>query len=186
MRDNSWYILRTSSKQENEVANWLQRKGYGEQYVPMAFRKQKLPKNKRNNNSLEPLIEVPVFSGFVFFKFNVIPDWEVLRLFCHGLLGLYMRGVTPCLLNDDDIRTMQLNVAKGIYNHGTQMEHKAELLQAMIGEIVKVPYGTMTGVDAEVFKIKKEQVKLKVSILGRETFLKLPIDDVFPELFDNA
>ena len=58
------------------------------------------------------------------------------------------------------------------------------LLSKFVGQQVAIPKGPLTGHQATVTHIKNEMVKLRVEILGKDTYLRLPAAEVFKEIFD--
>jgi transcriptional antiterminator NusG len=115
-------------------------------------------------------VERKIFPGYVMVKMIVTDDsWYVVRN-VHGCTGFVGPASKPVPLTDEEVRRLGV-------------ETKTVEVSYAIGDNIKIVDGPLTGFTGIVDEIDlvNNQVKITISMFGRETPVELELDQVEPE-----
>ena len=169
MAEARWYVIHTYAGYENKVASNL----------------EKLVENRKMADLIHE-IRVPTetvidpkdnkekvrktFPGYVMVKMIVTDDsWYVVRN-VRGCTGFVGPASKPVPLTDDEVRRMGVETTSIELSYG-------------VGDSVKIVDGPLTGFTGIVDEVDltNNQVKITISMFGRETPVELELDQVEPE-----
>jgi transcription antitermination factor NusG len=102
---HSWYAIRIQSKYEQVASATLRGKGY-EEFLP-------LYRCRRRWSDRIKEIDVPLFPGYLFCRFNV-RDRLLPILTTPGVISIVGAGKTPVAVSDEEIATVQAIVRSGL------------------------------------------------------------------------
>jgi transcriptional antiterminator NusG len=115
-------------------------------------------------------VERKIFPGYVMVKMIVTDDsWYVVRN-VHGCTGFVGPASKPVPLTDEEVRRLGV-------------ETKTVEVSYAVGDNIKIVDGPLTGFTGIVDEIDlaNNQVKITISMFGRETPVELELDQVEPE-----
>ena len=115
-------------------------------------------------------VERKIFPGYVMVKMIVTDDsWYVVRN-VHGCTGFVGPASKPVPLTDEEVRRLGV-------------ETKTVEVSYNVGDNIKIVDGPLTGFTGIVDEIDltNNQVKITISMFGRETPVELELDQVEPE-----
>src|ERR1051326_7383391 len=145
-----WYALQLRPRFEKIVALHLRNKGY-EEYLP-------LYRSRRRWSDRLKEIELPLFSGYIFCKFDITDRLPVLVI--PGVISIVSSGRVPLAVPDQEIEAVQ-NVVKSGLSYGPWPSLCA-------GERVRVRYGPLRGLEGTVVEVKNTyQLIISVTMLSR-------------------
>jgi transcription antitermination factor NusG len=101
----AWYALRVRSRHEQVTAAVLAYKGY-EHFVPTY-------KERRQRCDRYQTVDVPLFPGYVFCRFDVHDRLPVVTV--RGLVNIVGIGKIPYPIDDREIGNLQIAMASGHY-----------------------------------------------------------------------
>jgi len=158
-----WYAFRVRPRHEKLVSMSLRGKGY-EEFLP-------LTKSKRKWADRSPIIEMPLFPGYIFCDTE---RTEIGKIRCtRGILDVIRAGSMPLPANRAEIE-------------GLRKATKAEL------ELESLPYidpstagrlriisGPLSGLDGILVQVRgKERLILSVDLLCRSVLVEVPLSSV--------
>jgi transcription antitermination factor NusG len=159
----SWYALRVRSRFENTVAAHLHGRDH-ECFLP-------LHKCRRRWSDRIKEIELPLFPGYVFCKFdpsNRLPILSIPGVFC--MLGV---GRVPLPVDEAEIAAIQTAVKSGL------PRQPWPFLQ--IGQHVRIEYGPLCGVQGILLGFRGHQrLVLSVTLLQRSVAVQVDEAGVQP------
>ncbi len=171
MAEAKWYVIHTYAGYENKVASNLEKLVENRQMQDL-IHEIKVPTETvveiKDNKKKE--VERKIFPGYVMVKMIVTDDsWYVVRN-VHGCTGFVGPASKPVPLTDEEVRRL------GVETVSVEVAYK-------VGDNIKIVDGPLTGFTGIVDEIDLEnnQVKITISMFGRETPVELELDQVEPE-----
>jgi len=164
--NRTWYALHTRPRFEKLAAKHLRDKGY-EEYVP-------LYRSTRRWSDRIKTVEMPLFSGYIFCKFDIQDRLPVLVV--PGVLSIVGMGKVPETIPESQISSLQQLVASG------NQCGPWPFVQA--GRIVSVTRGPLAGLKGTVIEVKSSlRLILSLPLLQRSVAVEIDRDCVD---FDHA
>ena len=146
----NWYALRVRSRHENTVAAHLHARGY-ESFLP-------LHKCQRRWSDRLKEIDLPLFAGYVFCRFNVLNRLPVLAT--PGVVHVVGVGRNPAPIDATEIAAIQAAVNSGLPRQPWPFLE--------IGHRVKIAHGPFCGVEGILVGFRGQQrLVLSVTLLQR-------------------
>ncbi|MBR4868040.1 MAG: transcription termination/antitermination protein NusG [Clostridia bacterium] len=171
MAEAKWYVIHTYAGYENKVAGNLEKLVENRQMQDL-IHEIKVPTETvveiKDNKKKE--VERKIFPGYVMVKMIVTDDsWYVVRN-VHGCTGFVGPASKPVPLTDEEVRRL------GVETVSVEVSYK-------VGDNIKIVDGPLTGFTGIVDEIDltNNQVKITISMFGRETPVELELDQVEPE-----
>ena len=152
-----WYGVRTRSNQEKLVAAILDSKGY-EQYLPLYRR-------RRRWSDRVVTIEVPLFPGYVFCRFDIQRRLPVISTL--GVVSIIGFGNDPEPIPDREIEAIER-----VLRSGAGAEPHPFL---RVGQRVRVNQGALKDVEGILIR-KKSDLRLVVSVSILQRSVSVEID----------
>jgi transcriptional antiterminator NusG len=143
-KNEQWYALQVRPHFERIVARHLQRKGYSE-YLP-------LYKTRRGSDRMKE-IDLPLFSGYTFCKFDV--EQKLPILVAPGVLSIVGIGRTPTPISDKEIASIERIVQSGLQYEPWPF--------TKVGQVGAVARGPLAGIEGIVVEVKTT-LRLVVSL----------------------
>lgn len=159
-----WHVLYVKSRQEKKVYNLLLENKL-EAFLPLITTVRKWSDRKKK-------IEVPFFSSYVFVKINSPMDFYS-ALNINGVVSYIRFSNEYAIVKESEIMNLKLLVG-----NEDVTEIKNTFYQPKIGEISKIRFGPLTGLECEVLKIRNAH-----TILVRVNSLKQNITANIPSLY---
>ena len=158
-----WYALRVRSRHEDTVATHLHARGY-ESFLP------KYTARRRWSDRFKE-IEVPLFSGYVFCKFDPLNRLPVLSV--PGVVHIVGIGKVPVAVQEHEIDAIQVAVRSGLDRQ------PYPFLQ--IGNKVRIEEGPLSGVEGILLSFRGHQrLVLSVTLLQRSVAVQVDAAWVLP------
>ena len=158
-----WFALETRYRYEEFVAKQLRGKGY-EPFLPVY-------KERRRWSDRFKEIEVPLFSGYLFCRFNVQNRLPVLTT--AGLIQIVGAGKIPIPVDEEEIAAIQIVVRSGLPRQPwpfMQIQQKARITR-----------GPLCGLEGTLLKLKgHHRLVLSVTLLQRSIAVEVDSDWVIP------
>lgn len=171
MAEAKWYVIHTYAGYENKVASNLEKLVENRKMHDL-IHEIKVPTETvveiKDNKKKE--VERKIFPGYVMVKMIVTDDsWYVVRN-VHGCTGFVGPASKPVPLTDEEVRRL------GVETKTVEVSYK-------VGDNIKIVDGPLTGFTGIVDEIDltNNQVKITISMFGRETPVELELDQVEPE-----
>lgn len=171
MADAKWYVIHTYAGYENKVASNLEKMVENRKMHDL-IHEIKVPTETvveiKDNKKKE--VERKIFPGYVMIKMIVTDDsWYVVRN-VHGCTGFVGPASKPVPLTDEEVLRL------GVETKKVEVSYK-------VGDNIKIVDGPLTGFTGIVDEIDltNNQVKITISMFGRETPVELELDQVEPE-----
>src|SRR5262245_39203372 len=163
MDRKQWYAIQLRPRAEKMVALHLQDKGY-EEYLP-------LYRSRRRWSDRIKEIELPLFPGYIFCKFDVTQRLPVLII--PGVVSIVGQGKLPLAIPDQEISAVQRIVNSGM-NYGPWASLAA-------GQRVRVRYGPLQGLDGVVLEMRNSyHLIISVTLLSRSVSVTIDRDSIVP------
>jgi transcription termination/antitermination protein NusG len=158
-----WYALQLKTRFEKVVAQHLRGKGY-EEFLP-TYRARRHWSDRINE------IELPLFPGYIFCKFDVTQRLPLLMI--PGVQTVVRCGGTLMPIPEQEIVAIQCVVGSG-----SQYGPWAGL---SVGEAVQVKYGPLRGLEGVIVQVKeKHHLIISVHLLRRHVSVEIDMDSVVP------
>ncbi len=171
MAEAKWYVIHTYAGYENKVAGNLEKMVENRKMQDL-IHEIKVPTETvveiKDNKKKE--VERKIFPGYVMVKMIVTDEsWYVVRN-VHGCTGFVGPASKPVPLTDEEVRRL------GVETISVEVSYK-------VGDNIKIVDGPLTGFTGIVDEIDlaNNQVKITISMFGRETPVELELDQVEPE-----
>ena len=167
--DAKWYVIHTYSGYENKVATDLAKMVENRQMGDLIF-DLKVPTEtviEIGKDDSKKEVERKIFPGYVLIKMIVTDDsWYVVRN-TRGVTGFVGPASKPVPLTEEEVAALgvEKRVVEVTYNVGDSVN------------IVDGPLEGFTGIVEEI-NIPKNQVRVTISMFGRETPAELELDQV--------
>lgn len=155
--NRDWFVLQTRARHEKKVHSLLTRLDI-EAYLPLVTRKKQWSDRVK-------LVEEPLFSGYLFVKYNEINRYQILNT----------PGVVRFVCFDGQYATVdstQIKTIKAISN----LEKETEVvdLELTPGEEVLITSGPFKGIYAKLVTCKgKGKILLEVEAIGKGVLLEI-------------
>jgi len=155
-----WYALYVNSRAEKKVMETLLRKNI-EAYVPIV-------KTVRQWSDRKKTIDMPLLTGYVFVKMNIIKNKEVLQT--KGVVNfVHYLGKMAC------IKDMEIDRLKQIVNLGYHVETNYIKKEYKVGEKVKIISGLLKGIEGYVLENNNGRfIEVVLESIGQSIKVKLP------------
>ncbi len=158
-----WFALQTRCRYESFVAKQLRHKGY-EIFLPL------YECRRRWSDRIKEL-ELPLFPGYVFCRFNPLVRLPILMT--PGVIQVVGVGKSPIPVDDADIADIQTAVRSGL------PRQPWPFLQ--IGQRVRVERGPLCGLEGILLNIKgRDRLILSVTLLQRSVAVEVEDSWVSP------
>lgn len=152
-----WYAIRTKSRLEPVTEYALAGKGY-DTYLPSY-------KNRRKWSDRTVEIDVPLFPGYLFCRFDVIRRLPILTT--PGVLSIVGFGKEPQPVEQTEIDAVRMVLASGLMSEPCPFLHE--------GQKVRVIRGSLTGLEGILVK-KKTQFRMVISVTMLQRSVSVEID----------
>jgi transcription antitermination factor NusG len=155
-----WYAVRVRPKFERIVASTLQGKGY-EGFLPVY-------RCKRRWSDRIKELELPLFSGYLFCKFDI--NQRLPLLVTPGVICIVGIGKTPVPVEENEMSAIFSMVLAG----ANAEPHP----YVQVGQRVRVDRGTFSGVEGILVAVKKP-ARLVVSVTLLQRSIAVEIDEAW-------
>ena len=160
---DKWFALRVKSRAEKCVATIARNKGF-EEFLP-------LYQCRRRWSDRFKLVELPLFPGYVFCRFN--PQYRLPLLTIPGALHFVGLGKVPVPIDDAEIQAIQVLVGSGL------QAEPWPFLDA--GQRVRLEQGPLAGLEGLFVEVRKQhRIVVSVSLLRRSVAVEIERDWVTP------
>jgi transcription antitermination factor NusG len=154
--NQAWYALRVRSNYENTVASHLRARCF-ESFLP-------LYKCSRRWSDRFKEIELPLFPGYVFCRFNPLNRLPVLTI--PGIVHVVGVGKMPVAIDEFEIAAIQTAVKSGLASQPWPF--------LQIGHRVRIECGPLCGIDGILLSIKgHHRLVLSVTLLQRSVAVEV-------------
>jgi transcription antitermination factor NusG len=161
--DFQWYALYVRQRYEKIVASILAGKGY-EVFLPTY-------RSRRRWSDRTKVIELPLFSGYAFCRFNFQERLPILTVPGVNFIVGFGKNPTP-------VDALELDAIRVVANSGLPCE-PWPFLKA--GHLVRVEYGSLAGLEGFVLNVRNSnRLIISVNLLGRSVAVELDRDSVKP------
>ena len=160
---DKWFALRVKPRAEKCVATIARNKGF-EEFLP-------LYQCRRRWSDRFKLVELPLFPGYVFCRFN--PQYRLPLLTIPGALHFVGLGKVPVPIDDAEIQAIQVLVGSGL------QAEPWPFLDA--GQRVRLEQGPLAGLEGLFIEVRKQhRIVVSVSLLRRSVAVEIERDWVTP------
>jgi transcription antitermination factor NusG len=147
----AWFAVQVRSQHEKSVVDRLEGTGGCELFLPL------YKCRKRWSDRIKEL-DVPLFPGYVFCRFDPLDRLPVLKT--PGVIQIVSSNHVPIPLDDAEIRAVQTLVASGIPNQPWPFLE--------VGDRVRIESGPLSGVEGILTAFKgKNRLLISISLLQR-------------------
>lgn len=158
-----WFALQARSRHENAVAMQLQGKGY-DPFLP-------LYKVRRRWSDRIKEIELPLFPGYLFCRFN--PSDRLPILVTPGIVQIVGIAKTPVPIEETEIANIRTAVESDLPKQVWPFRQ--------VGQRVRVEYGPLQGLEGLLLSIKgRHRLILSVTLLQRSVAVEVDESWVSP------
>lgn len=148
--DLPWFAIRTKSRCEKMVSEQLRNKGY-EEFVPLYW-------SRRKWSDRIKLVELPLFSGYLFCRFDPAYCGPILKT--PGVFLIVGQGRRPIAIDSREIENIRLAIGSG------QSVNPWPCLE--VGQMVSILVGPLRGLEGRLLRIKgSHHVILGIQLLQR-------------------
>jgi transcription antitermination factor NusG len=162
-KDVTWYALQVRPRFEKVVSRNLQGKGY-EEFLPLYQRTSRWSDRTKE-------IELPLFPGYVFCKFNLLQRLPILMI--PGVSSVVGIGK-----NWMPIEESELNDVRAVLKSGSPCEPWPFL---GVGQLVEVERGPLAGTQGLVTRVKDSyRLVISINLLQRSVAVEIDRDCVKP------
>lgn len=159
-----WYAVRVRSRYEKTVAAALRNKGF-EEFLP-------LYKSRRRWGQRIAEIELPLFSGYVFCRFD-LSERQVPVATTPGVLGIVGFGGKATPLDEVEMAAIRRVIELGI------AAEPWKYIQS--GQRVRIEHGALAGMEGVFLGTKKKhQLLLSLTLLQRAVAIEVDESSVVP------
>jgi transcription antitermination factor NusG len=153
---NPWYAVRVKSRHENTVASHLLGRGY------QAFLPLYKSRNRWSDRFKE--VELPLFPGYVFCRFNPLNRLPVLTI--PGVVYVVGAGRTLLPIDETEIAAIQTAVKSGLPSQPWPF--------LQIGHRVRIEHGPLSGVEGILLGFRGNQrLVLSITLLQRSVAVQV-------------
>jgi transcription antitermination factor NusG len=133
-----WYALQVRPRLEKIAASYLTNRGY-EEFLPVY-------KSRRSWSDRTKTLELPLFPGYTFCRFNAEKRLPV--LLAPGVLSIVGIGKIPVAVSEEEIRAIQTITASGL-QYGPGPDGRA-------GQRVRVERGSLAGLEGTIVPLQSD------------------------------
>jgi transcription antitermination factor NusG len=160
---SEWFALRVRCRAEKVAAAFLQ--GFGYEWLLPSY------KCRRQWSDRIKQLEVPLFPGYLFCKFNPQDRLPVLK--APGLISIVGIANTPIAIEEDEIAALRALVNSGI--------PRQPWPYLQVGQRVRIEHGALCGVEGILLDFKGvNRVVLSVTLLRRSVAAEIDSAWVIP------
>lgn len=159
MPEVAWFAIYTRPRHEKRVEGQLRQKGI-ESYLPLCQRLHRWSDRKK-------LVDVPLFSGYVFFHGDAKDRYDAVR--SYGAVRIVTFDGRPAVVRDEEIENI-----KRILREIPSVESCPDVA---VGDPVEIVSGPLTGVQGRIEEVRSER-RLLVSIPSVRQALRFNVDGV--------
>jgi transcription antitermination factor NusG len=158
-----WYAFRVRPRHEKLVSASLRGKGY-EEFLPLV-------KSKRKWADRSPIIEMPLFPGYIFCDTT---RSEIGRIRCtQGIVDVIRAGSSPAAANRLEIEGLRKATEANL-----QLE-SLPYIDPSTTKRLRIVSGPLSGLDGMLVQIRgKERLILSVELLCRSVLVEVPLYSV--------
>lgn len=161
--DNCWLAIQVKPGWELRTAEALQASGY-EEFVPMYEQKRQWSRRIR-------VVRVPLFTGYVFFRFQAHNGRPV--VFIPGVIRFVGMGSSPTPIDPSEIESLRIasnaRVAWGPYPFLAP------------GDQIEVHNGPLMGLKGQIVRFKnKSRLIISVNLIQESVFVEIEEHDIRP------
>jgi transcription antitermination factor NusG len=161
VHNRQWYALHIRPRFEKLAAKHLSDKGY-EGYLPIYTSRRRWSDRMKE-------VEVPLFPGYTFCKFDVQERLPI--LLCPGVLSIVGIAKTPTAVPDREIFSIQQLLASGLPCGPWPF--------VQVGQSVSVERGPLAGLDGTIIEVKSSlRLILSLPLLQRSVAVEIDRDCV--------
>jgi transcription antitermination factor NusG len=158
-----WFALRVRPRSEKAVAESLGGKGY-EQFLPLC-------RQKRRWSDRVKEVQLPLFPGYVFSRFDVQKRLPILTT--PGVMFVVSVGKVPGPIADSEIEALQILVRSRLQVEPWPFLH--------VGERVRIIGGPLTGAEGILTAMKgPSRLVVSITLLQRSVAVEIPEDCAWP------
>ena len=158
-----WFALQVRSRYENNVASFLDGKGY-EWFLP-TYRSRRRWSDRMKD------VELPLFPGYLFCRFN--PQERLPILKTPGLISIVSTARIPAAVDDAEIVALRTLVASGV--------PRQPWPYLQVGQRVRIECGALSGVEGIFLQHKgSDRIILSVTLLQRSVATEIDSTWVVP------
>ena len=151
-----WYALQIRSRYEKYSAAWLDQKRY-ECFLPLSM-------SRRRWSDRIKEFEVPLFSGYLFCRFDVLHRLPILQT--PGVRGIVGIGKTPVPVPDEEIAVIQRVVDSGVSAQPWPF--------LRVGQRVRIEQGPLAGLEGFIVSVRSHcQLVVSVTLLQRSVAVEI-------------
>jgi len=158
-----WFALRVRPRSEKAVAEALRGKGY-EDFLP-------LHRERRRWSDRVAEVELPLFPGYVFSRFDVRKRLPVLTI--PGVMLVVGVAKVPHPIDDREIEALQILARSRLHMQPWPFLH--------IGQRVRIIRGPLAGADGILASVKNQsRLVVSITLLQRSVAVEVPEDSAWP------
>jgi transcription antitermination factor NusG len=158
-----WYAIRVKSRCERSVSDALRHKGYDE-FLP-------LYSSRRRWSDRIKVIQMPLFSGYLFCKFSLAERVPILAT--PGVVLIVGQGKTPLPIESGEVEAIRTALASG--------QQVMPWPRLEVGRTVRIEEGSLRGLQGVLLRFKgANQLILGVQLLQRAVAVEVPENWVTP------
>ena len=158
-----WFALRVKPRTEKVVADAVRAKGY-EAFLPLHI-------ERRRWSDRVTTVELPLFPGYVFCRFDVQQRLPILTT--PAVIAVVGIGKSPHPIPDEEIASLQIVVASGLRLHAWP--------HLEIGQRIQIVGGPLAGAEGVLMAQDKEQrLAVSVTLLQRSVVVEIPESWAWP------
>ncbi|MEZ5356577.1 MAG: UpxY family transcription antiterminator [Bryobacteraceae bacterium] len=151
-----WFALRVRSRHEKVAGTLLESRGY-EPFVP-------LYKSRRKWSDRVKAVDMPLFPGYVFCRFNPATRAGVLNT--PGVVDIVAFGPEYAVVDDNEIAAL-----RRVCDNALECEPCDRVLA---GETVRIDDGPLAGLEGKVVEVKRSlRLVLSVTLLQRSVLVEI-------------
>lgn len=158
-----WYALHVRSHFERTTSNCLDSKGY-EAFTP-------LYRSKRRWSDRVKVVELPLFPGYVFCRFDQQQQLPILKT--PGVVAIVRFGGGPTAVDEQEIEAIRIVVGSG----REAQPHPF----VKVGRKIRILDGSLRGLEGLLLDMKKgRRVVVSVSLLQRSVAVEIDHENLEP------
>lgn len=159
----NWFALRVRPRAEKVVADALRSKGY-EEFLPLHLERRRWSDRIAN-------VEMPLFPGYVFCRFDVQHRLPILTT--PGVLLVVGIGKTPEPIDAAEIDSLRVVVDSRLKLQAWPYLH--------IGQRIQIIGGPLTGAEGILLSVKNQnRLVVSVTLLQRSVAVEIPENCAWP------
>lgn len=151
-----WYVLITRSRHEKKSAQLLTSKGF-EVYLP-------LQKVMRQWSDRKKLVDVPLFSGYIFIHYDETRRQEILNI--PGIVRFVRYDKHDAIIPESQIRAIHMAIDENIEMDVTDLSYKE-------GEEIRIVSGPFRGFFGKIVHYNsKKKIMISIDIIGKSIMIE--------------